>query len=127
MYSLLIIGIGGFIGAVLRYIISGIFQGQSNLPFGTLSVNVIGSFMISLILYLTEYQGFFKEDVRIFLTIGLLGAFTTMSSFTFESFKLFEQGKIWLFALNIFANIILCLGAVYLGKISAVMIAERIM
>ena len=117
MYMLLFIGLGGFFGAVLRYLISGWIQnGFLSFPFGTLGVNFIGSFFLSLVMYLSEYKGLFNEETRIFLTIGLLGAFTTMSTFSYESFKLLEQKEILLLSLNVLGTIALTFLAVYLGK-----------
>ncbi|GJL79724.1 MAG: chromosome condensation protein CcrB [Nitrospinaceae bacterium] len=117
----LLIGIGGFIGAILRFLLSGWIQnGWVTFPFGTLGVNFIGSFFVSLVLYLSEYRGFFSEEIRIFLTIGILGSFTTMSTFSFESFKLLEQGEIGAFSLNVTGTLILTFLAVYLGKILVV-------
>jgi len=117
MDMLLVIGIGGFIGAVLRYLMSGRVQsGLLVFPLGTLAVNFIGSFFLSLVMYLSEYKGVFNEQTRIFLTIGLLGAFTTMSAFSYESFKLLEQKEILLLSINIIGTIALTFSAVYLGK-----------
>ena len=117
----LVIGVGGFIGAILRFIISGWIQnGVVTFPLGTLGVNFIGSFFVSLVLYLSEYRGFFSEEIRIFLTIGVLGSFTTMSTFSFESFKLLEQGEIGALSLNVAGTLILTFLAVYLGKIVVV-------
>ncbi|NPV50790.1 MAG: fluoride efflux transporter CrcB [Candidatus Methanofastidiosum sp.] len=118
MHLLFIIGIGGFIGAVLRYLVSGWVQnGISYFPLGTLSVNVIGSFFLSVILYLTENKGLFSEETRIFLTIGILGAFTTMSTFSYESFRLLESKETLYLSINIIATVLLTLFAVLLGKI----------
>jgi CrcB protein len=114
---LLLIGIGGFIGAIFRYLISGWIQnGFISFPIGTLGVNFIGSFIISLVMFSSEYTSLFNEESRIFLTIGLLGSFTTMSAFSYESFKLFEQNEIMLFILNIVGTICLTLFAIFLGK-----------
>lgn len=118
MHLLLLIGIGGFIGAILRYLVSGWIQnGISYFPLGTLSVNVIGSFFLSVILYLTENKGVFSEETRIFLTIGILGAFTTMSAFSYESFRLLEGKETLYLSINIIATVLLTLFAVLLGKI----------
>jgi CrcB protein len=117
----LVIGFGGFIGAILRFVISGWIQNSVvAFPLGTLGVNFIGSFFVSLVLYLSEYRGFFSEEIRIFLTIGVLGSFTTMSTFSFESFKLLEQGEIGALSLNVAGTLILTFLAVYLGKIIVV-------
>lgn len=117
MYVLLLIGIGGFVGAVLRYLLSGWMQnGLLSFPLGTLGVNFIGTFFLSLVMYLSEYKGLFNEETRIFLTIGLLGAFTTMSTFSYESFKLLENKETLLLSLNVIGTIALTFLAVYLGK-----------
>ena len=114
----LIIGIGSFIGGILRYWISGWVQsGALTFPLGTLSVNFIGSLILSLIMYFSEHAGLFSEEVRFFWTIGLLGSFTTMSAFSYESFRLLEQNENILFGLNIAGTLILTLAAVYMGKL----------
>ena len=114
----LIVGIGSFIGGILRYWISGWVQsGALNFPLGTLSVNFIGSLILSLIMYISEHVGLFSEEVRIFWTIGLLGSFTTMSTFSYESFRLLEQNEHILFGLNIATTLILTLAAIYIGKL----------
>ena len=121
MHLWLVIGIGGFLGAILRFVISGWIQnGLVTFPLGTLGVNFIGSFFVSLVLYLSEYRGLFSEEIRIFLTIGILGSFTTMSTFSFESFKLLEQGEIGALSLNVVGTLILTFLAVYLGKVIVV-------
>lgn len=121
MYNLLLIGLGGFLGAVLRYLIGGWIQdGFLSFPVGTLTVNATGSFILSLIMYLSEYEGLFGDNARIFLTIGFLGSFTTMSTFSYESFRFLEQKEIFLFALNLVGTIISTLLAVYLGRVVAV-------
>ena len=114
----LIVGFGGFIGAVLRYWVSGWVQsGFVTFPFGTLGVNFIGSLLLALIMYASEYRGLFDEEARVFMTIGVLGSFTTMSTFSYESIKLLEQDQHILFGLNLVGTITLCLLAVYLGKV----------
>ena len=114
----LIIGIGSFIGGILRYWVSGWVQsGALTFPLGTLSVNFIGSLVLSLIMSLSEHVGFFSEEVRVFWTIGLLGSFTTVSAFSYESFRLLEQNENILFGLNIAGTLILTLAAVYMGKL----------
>ena len=114
----LIVGLGGFIGAVLRYWISGWIQsGIVTFPLGTLGVNFIGSFLLALVMYTSEYRGFFDMETRVFLTIGILGSFTTMSTFSFESMKLLEQDQHILFGLNLLGTVTICLFAVYLGKV----------
>ena len=114
----LLIGLGGFVGAVLRYWISGWIQsGFITFPVGTLTVNFLGSLILSIIVYTSEYRGLLGEEAKIFLTVGLLGSFTTMSTFSFESIKLLEQNEHMMFGLNIVGTISFCLLAIYLGKI----------
>jgi len=118
MHLLFLIGIGGFIGAILRYLISGWAQnGATTFPVGTLTVNVLGSFLLSSILFISEYKGVISDETRIFLTIGLLGAFTTMSTFSYESFRLLESRDFFYLALNIMGTIFLTMFAVYMGKV----------
>ena len=114
----LIVGLGGFFGAILRYWISEWIQsGFITFPIGTLGVNFIGSFLMALIMYASEYRGFIGMETRVFLTIGLLGSFTTMSTFSYESIKLLEQDQHILFALNLVGTVTICLLAVFLGKV----------
>jgi fluoride exporter len=113
----LLVGLGGFVGAILRYWISGWIQsGFVAFPIGTLAVNFLGSLLLALIMYASEYRGLFGEETRVFLTIGVLGSFTTMSTFSFESMKLLEQSEHILFGLNLVGTVSLCLLAIYLGK-----------
>ena len=114
----LLVGLGGFVGAVLRYWISGWVQSAFiTFPVGTLTVNFLGSLVLSIIVYTSQYRGLLGEEARIFLTVGLLGSFTTMSTFSFESIKLLEQSEHMMFGLNIVGTVSLCLLAIYLGKI----------
>jgi CrcB protein len=113
----LLVGLGGFVGAILRYWVSGWIQsGFVAFPIGTLAVNFLGSLLLALIMYASEYRGLFGEEARVFLTIGVLGSFTTMSTFSFESMKLLEQNEHILFGLNLVGTMSLCLLAIYLGK-----------
>lgn len=112
-----LIGIAGFFGAAARYLISGwtykLFG--TTLPYGTLLVNVIGSFFLGLIMELSLRSTIISDELRIAFTIGFLGAFTTFSTFSYETFKLFEDGSIFLSLANIFLNLFLCIFAVWLG------------
>lgn len=118
MWLVMLIGMGGFVGAISRYWISGWIQsGAIVFPLGTLGVNFLGAFLLSLVMYLSEFRGYFNEETRIFLSIGVLGSFTTMSTFSYESFKLLEQNEMVLFSANIVGSVVLTLLAVYLGKL----------
>lgn len=118
MNPLLIVGAGGFVGAILRYAVGGWVQrGMESFPLGTLAVNFTGTLVLSLIMYSSEYGGLFGPEERMFLTIGVLGAYTTMSTFSYESFKLFEQNQLFLFGANVIGTMLSMLLAVYLGKL----------
>ena len=86
-------------------------------------MNLAGSLILGLIMYLSEYSASISADQRIFLTIGMLGAFTTMSTFSFETLRLFEQKEYYLFMLNLIGTNLLCLIGVYTGKLLALKIS----
>ena len=122
MISIIYVGIGGFIGAVFRFLLSSTIQGSSKFPLGTLGVNILGAFTLSLINYSSEKALALPNSSRLFLTVGLLGAFTTMSTFSFESFKLLEENQNALFIANLALNNLLCLIGIYLGKLASTII-----
>jgi fluoride exporter len=116
----LYIGAGGFFGAIARYLLSRAIGGWAGaFPLGTLAVNVSGSFALGLILYGVAYGKSFSPEWRSLWTIGFIGAFTTMSTFAYETVRLLELRDYRLFALNCAANFFLSLAAVLLGKYAA--------
>lgn len=124
MNKILLIGIGGFIGAILRYLLGGLIQESfPTFPVGTLVINFTGTFMLGLIMFSSEYLSFFDDQTRAFLTIGIMGAYTTMSTFSYESFKLLEEKENLLFAANVIGTVVLMLFAVYLAKITVIKLA----
>jgi fluoride exporter len=128
LYTIILVGIGGFIGAILRYVLGGWIQNSFvNFPVGTLVINTTGSFFLGLIMYLSEYQGFFDDKTRIFLTIGILGAFTTLSTFGYESFRLLDDSKLTLMSINVVSTVLFSMLAVYLGKIVALSIGTYLL
>ena len=114
--KLLIIGMGGFVGAILRYTVSGWSYRiiGSDLPHGTLVVNVAGSFILGFFMALVQTK-IVVSDVSQFLAIGLLGAFTTFSTFSYETLSLAQEGLFRQAALNILLNVVLALIAVWGG------------
>ena len=119
MSEILWIGMGGFLGAVLRYMVSGsvqLFFSDTAFPLGTLIVNLIGSFVIGLLSVVSETQDIFSLESRSFVFVGLLGAFTTFSTFGNESFNLFQSGNTGGAWGNIGLHIGLGLAAVWLGR-----------
>ena len=112
--TILAIGSGGFIGAVLRSYVNGLISNKlpHDLPFGTLGVNLFGSFIMGILIAYFMYTTLFPLHVKSFLTTGILGGFTTYSTFAIESFLLLESGSIGLALLNISLSAI---GAVFMA------------
>lgn len=124
MNTLILIGAGGLVGAISRYVLSGWIQNSyAGFPVGTLFVNFTGTLILSIIMYLSEYSTAVPPNIRVLLTIGVMGAYTTMSTFGFESFKLLEQGEMMRLALNLIGTNALVFLAVWLGKLAALQIA----
>jgi len=122
LLKLSIIGVGGFIGAVLRFLISSWVQTRSGsivFPFGTLAVNMIGCLVIGFLTYLVETRSFFSTEIRSFILIGLLGAFTTFSTFGIETLGLIRDNRIDLAALNAGSQVVVGVALVWLGRIIA--------
>jgi fluoride exporter len=117
MLHLLIVGVGGFIGSIMRYALSGFAQRwtQSLFPLGTLAVNLTGCLMIGVIWSLVEHREWFSPETRLFITVGVLGGFTTFSAFGFETFVLLRDGQFGWAAANVAANVFFCIGAVMFG------------
>ena len=113
---LFVIGLGGALGAMARYGLSGWVQGlvDSTFPLGTLAVNVLGSFLLGFSLYLLESTAPTAE-VRSLVTMGFLGAFTTFSTFSYEALVLLEGGEWFRGGLYIGGSLILGLAGVLMG------------
>ena len=125
MMQIIYIGIGGFIGTVSRFLLSRyVNQLFPAFPFGTLIINITGSFILGFIVYSITLGKNISPDMRDFITIGILGGFTTMSAFAYESFRLIELNQLALVALNIALNLVLCIAAIYAGRELAVLIAK---
>jgi CrcB protein len=125
MHKVFLVGLGGFVGAVLRYLISGGVQVLTQsiaFPHGTLAVNVMGCFLIGLCSHMVESQIGMSAEVRLLLMVGLLGSFTTYSTFSNETINLLQDGRLLFALLNIAAHIILGLSAVLIGRVTVVMI-----
>jgi CrcB protein len=100
------ISIGAILGANLRYWLGGwiISRLGSGFPYGTLLINVTGSFILGVIMAMSSNHYVLDPRLRIFLTIGLLGSYTTFSTFTYESVALLQQGQWWLGIANLFGS-----------------------
>jgi CrcB protein len=116
MYKLLLIALGGGIGSVLRFLVSAGIQAWFHKVYfwGTISVNIIGSFFIGIAWAFFE-QHIEQENLRFFIMIGILGGFTTFSSFSLESFSLFKSGDVRLAFNYIFISNIGGISAAFLS------------
>lgn len=116
MYPYLLIGCGGCLGAISRYAVSRMLQSHGEFPYATLIVNVIGSLLIgALAVWMLNRPGG-AENLRFLLVVGFLGSFTTFSAFSLDTLNLMQSGAMSKALLNICANLVLCLFAVWLGS-----------
>jgi CrcB protein len=117
MTKWILIATGGAFGSVLRYAAQGWFQRLTNgsFPVGTLAVNVIGCFLLGILAALFAGPVLIREEYRVGLTIGVLGGFTTFSTFGLETFTLANAGQFWFAALNVALSCGLGFIAVWIG------------
>jgi fluoride exporter len=111
------ISIAAIVGANLRYLVSRVAAKGLGLvfPYGTLIINIIGSFVVGWFVIWTTEKALVDPRWRLLVVIGFCGSFTTFSSYAFETMAYFEQGQWGLMLVNIFSNNLLCLGAVLAG------------
>ncbi len=117
MTNVILVALGGSIGAVLRYLLS-IFMIQlfgSSFPFGTLLVNLLGSFLMGVV-YALGQLSHVSPEIKELVGIGLLGALTTFSTFSNETLLLLQEGLWHKAILNVLLNVTLCLFMVYVGQ-----------
>ncbi len=125
LVTCLIIMLGGALGTLARYLLSlWALPISRDLPWGTILINVSGSFLIGLFGTLTLASGRFpvSENLRLFVMIGICGGFTTFSSFSLQTLDLLRSGAVIRASLNITLSVVLCVAAVALGHV----VAERI-
>ncbi len=120
MRQIVAIAAGGALGSVLRYWMSNwvhVFAGRG-FPYGTLAVNVLGCLIMGL-LFVMFLERFAESAVwRAGVLIGVLGGFTTFSSFSIETFNLIEQGEPFRALMNVMLSVVLCLGATWVGVVA---------
>lgn len=127
MNEALLVGIGGFFGAASRYLVSKYASQTFNtFPAGTLIVNVTGSFILGFIMYSALNSRLISPEFRLLVAVGFVGAYTTMSTFAYETIRFTDTRDFLDAGTNILLNIVLCLGAVYLGKIASAIITSHI-
>ena len=117
--QLIFIAAGGAIGSVLRFLLSNGVHGivSRDFPYGTLVVNVLGSFIMGLSYILLIERFSVSAEWRAFIVIGLLGAFTTFSTFSIETLVLVQNSELTKAALNVFTSVLLCLIGCWIGII----------
>lgn len=115
--SILVVGLGGFLGSVTRYLsqilVDKLFH--TNFPLGTLLVNILGSFIIGTVYAMSEKGNILNAEWRLFLAVGICGGFTTFSSFAYNNLTLLKDHAFDQLLFNIFGSITLGVLAVYLG------------
>ena len=114
----ILVGAGGFVGTLLRYGVGGLVQRQlplATFPYGTLAVNLLGCLLIGALAGLIDYRQVFSPEARAFALIGLLGGFTTYSTFGYETFAMLRDAEHLRAAANVSLHVILGLGCVWLG------------
>ena len=118
--NILLIGLGGFVGSIARFLVSRLNNRLDwlSIPIGTLVVNVVGSFLIGFLIGISEKSPILTVELRMFLMVGLCGGFTTFSSFTGENLMLMRNGQFLPLFLYTGLSILLGFAAVYFGYIS---------
>jgi len=117
MSNILLVAIGGAIGSVGRYLV-GLWATRlagPNFPWGTLTVNVVGAFAIGLLVEMVARRFDASTEMRAFIVTGILGGFTTWSSFTLDTMVLFERGEIGLSSLYLLASLLVSFAAIFAG------------
>jgi len=112
--------LGGGIGATARYWMSGTIAKWAGpgFPYGTLAVNALGCVLIGFLMTAFEERFIVIPSLRIFLTIGILGGFTTFSTFSFETISMLQAGEFYRAFGNIGLSLCMCLGGTYLGMVA---------
>lgn len=117
MVNYLLVGCGGLVGSILRYWLSGAIAHvtKGDFPFGTLVVNVVGCFAIGFFLALGYERFAWRPEIRLFVAVGILGGFTTFSTFSYETISLFRDSSYLPALANAAASLLGCLVATFLG------------
>ncbi|MGC8828474.1 MAG: fluoride efflux transporter CrcB [Verrucomicrobiia bacterium] len=126
MQKVFLLFLGGGLGTIIRWIMSGLIASKFGevFPWGTIFVNASGSFAIGFVATLTSPDGrlFLSSDARQFIMFGLLGGYTTFSSFSLQTLNLIEDGELLMAAGNVAISVLLCLLAVWIGHFLALKI-----
>ena len=117
--TILIVGTGGFIGSVMRYLVQLLVEKglSSTFPWGTFAANIAGSFIIGVVFALAQKGNVLSAEWRMFLAVGICGGFTTFSSFAYNNLMMLKDGVYGQFIWNVGGSLFFGLLAVYLGMI----------
>jgi fluoride exporter len=110
--SFLLVGLGGALGAMFRYLLSGLWK-TSAFPFSTLLINIIGSLVIGIILALSEKNQLISDNLKLFLATGICGGFTTFSTFSAENMLMIKAGQYATAGIYIFVSVAACILAIF--------------
>ncbi len=121
MQTALLIALFGAIGCLTRYYMSGWVYNLlgREFPYGTFAVNVVGAYIIGLIMEFGMRSTLISANVRTGLTVGFLGGLTTFSTFSYETFRLLEDGEFFIASTNILGSVLVCLSFTWLGITTA--------
>jgi len=119
--KILLVGLGGFLGAVARYGLAGLVQDHvgASFPAGTLAVNLLGCLLMGGLMFVVSERQLLSPESRLLLLIGLLGSFTTLSTVGYETFDLLREGQLAMAVLNAGANFLFGILGVGLGWAAA--------
>ncbi len=121
MQTVIFIALFGALGCLSRYFLSGWVYSLAGraFPSGTLAVNLVGAFLIGLIMEFSLRTTLISPTLRAGLTIGFLGGLTTFSTFSYETFRLLEEGELLIAGVNVLVSVMVCLVFTWLGIITA--------
>ncbi|UZE97865.1 fluoride efflux transporter CrcB [Alkalimarinus alittae] len=117
MFQVMAIALGGALGALSRYAVIGLVTSWlgKTFPFGTLLVNILGSFLMGILYVIVVQKMHLSPELKSILVVGFLGAFTTFSTFSLEAFSFISQGQLLSAVTYILSSVILCILAVWAG------------
>lgn len=117
MRQLLLVGFGGFLGSIARYLVSklNLTWHYHDIPMGTLTVNIVGSILIGFFLGIFINSDLLNTNLKLFIVVGFCGGFTTFSSFTNENFILLQNGQFLTSIVYVLGSVLLGILAVYIG------------